>query len=296
MDASGLMTSAYITRVEQIDTATTSKPPDSSSLVKNFSEVKSKLNELLQSFDRKIIADQCGLLLASEPANITLFTADFVDVLKESCSTSTLLHRIAPFMNWCDHSIINTIVEVNNIPEATKLLTEFDGRIDPSQPLMKYPIPVPTHHMVPYDTSTYTVLAVQLRMQLCRSTLQHVFDTRLMLLQQCQITAHCLQLLAVANTSHTIIYWTVPKHVAGLITSKVLQNQNYLYQNGIQQVAIYPGTALVTDSALAVGLFSFFTVVSFNDCLTIIIILTTVHYSYLLVQVRISLPSFPICR
>ena len=267
------------------DPDTVSYTSDPSSLVVKFSEVKSKLIKLLQSHDPKILADQCGSLVASELDNIPLFTTDFVDVLKQSNNTSSLLHRIAPFTNWCDHSIINTIVEVCDVPEATTLLTQFDDGIDPSQPLMKFPIPPPCNQMVPYDTSTHTVLAVQLNIQLHHSTLQNVLDTRSLLQQQCHITAHCLQLLAVANTSHTIIYWTIPKHVAGLITSSVLQHQNYLHQNGIQQVAVYPGTALVTGSALTVGLFSFFTEVSFNDNITILLII--IHYRYLLILVII---------
>ena len=257
------------------------------SLVVKFSEMKNHLANVIVSLDPKMIADQCSLLVASEQANIPLFPTDFVDVLKESNNTLTLLHRIAPFTNWSDHTILNEIVEVCNIPEATTLLTDFDASIDPSQPLMKYPIPSPSHHMVPYDTSTHTVLAVQLNLQLHHSTLQNVLDTRSLLQQQCHITAHCLQLLAVANTSHTIIYWTIPKHVAGLITSSVLQHQNYLHQNGIQQVAVYPGTTLVTGSALTVGLFSFFTEVSFNDNITILLII--IHYRYLLILVIISI-------
>ena len=256
-----------------------------SSLSIKFLDIKVQLAELLQSCSPKKIADHSASLTANVEGDIALFTTDFVESLKEAKTTPMLLQQLASYTNWCDHSIINTIVEVCDIPEATTLLTQFDNRIDPSQPLMKFPIPPPCNQMVPYDTSTHTVLAVQLNIQLHHSTLQNVLDTRSLLQQQCHITAHCLQLLAVANTSHTIIYWTIPKHVAGLITSSVLQHQNYLHQNGIQQVAVYPGTALVTGSALTVGLFSFFTEVSFNDNITILLII--IHYRYLLILVTV---------
>ena len=223
-----------------------------------------QLAHLLQSVDPEITSDLCGSLRASAISDIPLFPKEFMAVLEESKTSEDLIHKVVPFSNWCDHSILYSIVEACNVPEATALLTQFDARIDPSQPLIKYPIPFPTHQMVPYDNSTHTVLAVQLNQQLNYSTLQTVLDTRSLIQEKCEVTPHCLQLLAVAKTTHTIIYWTIPKHVASLITSKVQQFQSDLHQNGIQQVAVYPGTALVTGSALTVGPFAFFSKVSVN--------------------------------
>ena len=258
---------------------------DHSWVIKNFYKIKNQLCDILASHDAASITNKCAKLMASDAKQIPLFLEEHVKSFQKIQQTPKLLRRLALNTNWCDHSIFNAIAEVCDVPEATAILTQFDDRIDPSQPLMKFPIPQPCNQMVPYDTSTHTVLAVQLNIQLHHSTLQNVLDTRSLLQQQCHITAHCLQLLAVANTSHTIIYWTIPKHVAGLITSSVLQHQNYLHQNGIQQVAVYPGTALVTGSALTVGLFSFFTEVSFNDNITILLII--IHYRYLLIQVTV---------
>jgi len=235
-----------------------------SSVVVKFSDMKVQLGMLLQSQDPKIIVDQCGSLRASDHANIPLFTMEIMELLKESKNAAALMHKINPFLNWSDHSILNSIVEICNVSEAAALLTQFDNEVDPSQPLTKYPIPAPSHHMVPYDTSTHTVLAVQLNIQLHHSTLQSVLDTRSLIQEKCEVTPHCLQLLAIAKTSHTIIYWTIPKHVVFLITLKAQQYMSDLHQNGIQQVAIYPGTAFVTGSALTVGPFSFFTKVSTN--------------------------------
>ena len=296
---SGLTKSATITTdienaeqnvVVRNDTDTVKIHLEPCSIVSEFLDMKVELINLLQDVNPVFIIDQCKVLKATENPDVPLFTNNFVYFLKEAKSTSKLLQQLSPYTNWCDHSIFNTIVEVCDVPEATTLLTEFDNKVDPSQPLTKFPLPQPCNQMVPYDTSTHTVLAVQLNIQLHHSTLQNVLDTRSLLQQQCHITAHCLQLLAVANTSHTIIYWTIPKHVAGLITSSVLQHQNYLHQNGIQQVAVYPGTALVTGSALTVGLFSFFTEVSFNDNITILLII--IHYRYLLILVTVLMYKY----
>ena len=232
------------------------------SLITEFLNLTNEICKELATCNSESLVKGCEDLMASDTQQIPLFSQEFVSNLREIDLGSTIIQKLASLTNWCDHSILNTIVEVCNVPEATALLTEFDSGIDPSQPLMKYPIPAPSHHMVPYDTSTHTVLAVQLNLQLHHSTLQSVIDTRSLIQEKCEVTPHCLQLLAVAKTSHTIIYWTIPKHVASLITSKVQQYQSDFHQNGIQQVLVYPGMIFVTAGALTVGPFLFFTKVS----------------------------------
>jgi len=227
-----------------------------------FFDTITQLTGMLQSFDSKIISDSCSLLRASERANIPLFPMPYMETLKGSTSTSTLLQKLVSFTNWMDHSILSAVIEYCNFPEAAELLKRFDDGIDTSQPVTKYPIPSPSHQMVPYESSTYTVLAVELNLQLHHSTLQDVLDARSLIQEKCEITPHCLQLLAIAKTNHTIIYWTIPKHVASLITSNALQNEHYFHQNGVQLVAVYPGTVLATGSSLNVGPFSFFNKVS----------------------------------
>ena len=234
----------------------------STSLITEYLNVMAEICKTLETCDSEILVKGCEHLMASDTHQIPLFPFEFMDNLRETCFTSIIIQKLASLTNWSNYSILNSVVEVCNIPEAAALLTKFAARVDPSQPLMKYPIPAPSHHMVPYDTSTHTVLAVQLNLQLHHSTLQSVIDTQSLIQEKCKVTPHCFQLLAVANTSHTIIYWTIPKHVVSLITSKAQQYQGYLHQNGIQQVAIYPGTALITGCALTVGPFSFFNKVS----------------------------------
>jgi len=233
-----------------------------SSVAAKFLDTTIQFTKLLQSFDPKIIIDSCNLLRASEEANIPLFPSHYIEVLRGSKSIPTLIQKLVVFTNWMDHSILNAVVKTCNVLEAAALLKKFDDGIDTSQPITNYPIPSPFHQMVPYKSSTYTVLAIQLNLELHHSTLQDVLDTRLLIQEKCKITPHCLQLLAVAKTKYTIIYWTIPKHVASLITSNALQNQHYFHQNGVQLVAVYPGTVLTTGSILSVGPFSFFNKVS----------------------------------
>ena len=222
-----------------------------------FFDLKAQLGQVLQFCEPKHIINKCSSLLASESYNIPLFSSSYAEKLQEIEYTPKLIQTLSPFVTWDNHSILSTIADTSNIPEATMLLTQFDDRIDSSQPLTSYPIPVPSHHMVPYHNSTHTVLAVKLDLKLYHSTLQNVFEARSLIQEQCKLTSHCLQLLAVTKSDLTI-YWTIPKNVSHHIASNALQFQNYYHQNGILELAVYPGAVFCTASTLKVGPLSFF--------------------------------------
>ena len=253
-------TTAELTEQEdKEELATKSDLINPSSVLTEFLNMLVQLEELLQQCDPlPIVQKCCNSLLASETLNIPLFPTDYTEKLQDIKHTSELIQKLSPFITWDNHSILSTIADTSNIPEATMLLTQFDDRIDSSQPLVSFPIPAPSHHMVPYDNSTHTVLAVKLDLELYHSTLQNVIDARSLIQDQCKLTSHCLQLLAVAKTDLTIIYWMIPNTIAHLITANAAQFYNYYHQKGILQLAVYPGAMLCTGSALKVGPLSFF--------------------------------------
>jgi len=238
---------------------------DPSSVIAEFLDLKVQLEKLLQSHDPVSFVKKCGSLLASDTHNIPLFPTDYAEKLQEIKHTPELMQKLSSFMTWDNHSILSTIIETSDIPEATILLNQFDDRIDSSQALTSFPIPAPSHHMIPYDNSRYTVLAVKLDLELYHSTLQNVTDARSLIQDQCKLTSHCLQLLAVAKTNSTILYWMIPKNIAHLITANVLQFQNYYHQKGILHLAVYPGVVVCTGSALKVGPLSFLTPIDIDS-------------------------------
>ena len=251
-------TAEFTAQEDKGDLATKSGKINPSSVLAEFLNIKVQLEELLRQCDPMPIVKEGNSLLASETLSIPLFPTDYAEKLQEIKHTPELIQKLSPFMTWDNHSILSTIADTSNIPEATMLLAQFDDRIDSSLPLSSYPIPVPSHHMVPYDNSTHTVLAVQLDLELYHCTLQNAFDARSLIQDQCKLTSHCLQLLAVAKTDLTIIYWMIPNTIAHLITANAAQFYNYYHQKGILQLAVYPGAMLCTRSALKVGPLSFF--------------------------------------
>lgn len=227
---------------------------DSSSVVTEYLNMKFQLEELLKLCDPTTIMKKCGPLLASEINGIPLFPAEMFQGVKH---TSELIQKICLFITWDNHSILSAIAEASNIPEAIMLLAQFDDRINSSQPLMNFPIPAPSCHMVPYDDSTHTILAIKLDLELSHSTLQNIIEARSLIQKQCKLTSHCLQLLAIAKTNSTL-YWMIPRSIAHLITANAVQFQSYYYQKGILQFAVYPGAVICTGSALKVGPLSLF--------------------------------------
>ena len=251
-------TTEHIEQKDKEELATKNDMIDPSSVIAEFLNAKMQLEELLQHCDPLPLVKKSGSLLASDTHNIPLFPTDYSGKLREIENTAELIQKLSPFMTWDNHSILSTITETSYIPEATRLLTQFDDRIDSSQPLTSFPIPAPSHHMVPYDNSTHTVLAVMLDLELHHSTLQNVIDARSLIQDQCRLTSHCLQLLAMARTKSTILYWMIPKVVATFIYSKVLENPELFYQSGIVQMALYPRSIFLTDGTLKVGPLLFF--------------------------------------
>ena len=236
-------------------------------MIGEFLNLKIQLEELVQQCDPMPIIEKCGSLLASDTHNIPLFPIGYTEELQDIKHTPELIQKLNPFMTWDNHSILTALAEASDIPEAIALLTQFDDKIVSSQLLTSFPVPAPSHHMAPYDNSTHTVLAVKLDSELCRATLQNVIDARSLIQDQCKLTSHCLLLLAVAKTNHTIIYWMIPKSITHLITANALQFQSYFHQNGILQLAVYPGALLSTESALKVGPLSFLNQISANSSL-----------------------------
>ena len=125
------------------DTETVSNTFKPCTVAAKFLDITIQYTKFLQSFEPEIVVDSCKFIVKK------LILHCFYLLMWKAC----------------------------NVPEAVALLKEFDAGIDVSQPVTKYPIPAPSHHMVPYDTSTHTVLAVQLNLQLHHSILQNVLDT-----------------------------------------------------------------------------------------------------------------------
>ncbi|XP_065910152.1 uncharacterized protein [Dysidea avara] len=212
---------------------------------KEFLKLVDKLNEVLKSCDPKMIIDQCSSLMASDIHNISVFPDEFIKNLQRYNYTPSLLKILGSFWTWSDHSILRTLLRDND--EALKLLDEYDSQLDPLQKISSYPLPPPSPCMTPCDGSTHTVMAIKCAQQYHQCHLKNVFDVRSSIISKCDITPHCPQLLA-TNAGSTVLYWLIPKSVAKLIGTKLLECSTSFYDVGILEVSIFPGTRITTNT------------------------------------------------
>ena len=218
--------------------------------------MKLQLEQMLQdSSNLQTVYEQCESLMASQEHDIALFSTNYLSSLKESNEVPEILQRLSPYFNWSDHSVLHTLVQACNNPEAAMLLQQFDSQVDLSLPITEYPVPQPIPSMAPYDASTQTVLGVKLNTKLSEFSLQQVITLRCLIQKNFEIAEHSLQLMA-AKSSSTILYWMIPKCISHLISSKIMQDSS-LHGDSIQEICVYPGTLFVRADSLKLGSLSF---------------------------------------
>ena len=211
-----------------------------------------QVGEHLQSYDYEIMMEQCRSLMGSDHTDIKLFTSDQLKAFRQYNSV-TLLKMLCSF-TWSNCSILRALVSYCD--EAVKLLNNFESNLDCLQLIASYPIPHFSPDMIPSETSTYTILAVRYDKELYQCILQYIYDVQSVMIKKCDITQHCLQLLAV-KSDPTIFYWTIPKCVVGVIDTNVPLHSEHLYSRGILEVAVYPDLWLTTGDAICYGSLAF---------------------------------------
>ena len=208
------------------------------------------VSQMLQSASHKEHLHHCESLMASDALNISLFSEEQLKELNECNDNSALLQNLRSLWTWSDHSILEALA--SSCDEAVKLITQFDSRLDRSKLISTYPILSGSHDAAPGDNSPYTVLAITCDQVIFYSPLQFIFDVQELVISKCEITAHCLQLLA-ARADPTVLYWTIPKCVVSLVITKVLEYRKVFHEEMISEVSIYPTTRIVTCSDRVLG-------------------------------------------
>ena len=211
-----------------------------------------QLVELLMSYDYEMMMEWCSSLMASDHNNIKLFASDQLKIFSQY--NHGILLRTLCLCTWSNCSILRSLTFYCS--EAEKLLHRFESNLDPLQMIACYPIPHLSTDMIPSDSSAYTILAVRCDKELYHYTLQYIYDVQSVMVEKCDITQHCLQLLAV-RSDPTIFYWTIPKCVVNLINTNVPLHSEYLYSRGILEVLVYPDLLLTTGDDVCYGSLAF---------------------------------------
>ena len=207
-----------------------------------FSYVTDQITKLLHLDDPNILVEGCKTVMASDDVyGIKFFSDDQIEQLYCHHNTPLLLQELSYLWSWSNHSVLRILVGACD--EAIKLLDVFDSHLDPFEPIASYPV----FESVPTDATAQTTLIVKFTRDVQEFTLQVVFDLCSIVVSNCGITHYCPQLIATQHTqgSYTI-YWSIPKCVINIISSKVLQHSSKLNDMGMLEVTIYPDTKIIT--------------------------------------------------
>ena len=209
--------------------------------------------ELLSCCDPNLLIKWCEHLMASDTHKIKLFTANFMDEIKQLKSSKAILKMLSHYWAWSNYSILRVLAQFSKL--ALDMLEEFDTRLNTVLPIAEYPIMSLAVSMFPYDTSSYTVLTFECDLKLKRS-LQLVYDMQSVITENCDITQHALLLLAV-ESNPTRLYWMIPKSVVTIVNARVMECSQLLVSKGVMKIFIYPSTMHVLDTAKTVWPYMF---------------------------------------
>ncbi|XP_065912537.1 uncharacterized protein [Dysidea avara] len=209
-----------------------------------FNYLVDHLTNLLKTSNPKKLVEACDALMASDVHQIKLFSDPQIEVLNQFSDTCALLQCLESYWSWNDHSVL--IQLLRSCDEAVKLLYKYDDQLDPCQLIATYPIPSLSPDMIPKESSPHTILAIRCSQEVYSLSLQYVYDMRSLMVEKCDITLHCLQLLAV-NANPTIIYWTIPKCVVDLVVTKVMTHRDSLHDQMVLEVYIHPSIRVDTN-------------------------------------------------
>ena len=219
-----------------------------------FLDVIDQVKELLQWFDVRLLAESLKSLMASETHRINLFPDSYIANLSNYTSAASVLQYLSFLFTWSDHSILRALV--SHCSEAIYLLDEFDCFMDPFNTIVSYPKDTLSLSMIPSEDSPFTLLAIRSDIELWRFSLQDVFNIRSILVELCEITQHCLQLVAI-QSDPTIFFWNITKSIIELIHVNLLKHGVELCSQGIAEVTVYPKQLIFAGDDVVVGSFSF---------------------------------------
>ena len=221
-----------------------------------FLDVIDQVKELLQWYSIGLLEESFKTLMASETHRINLFSDSYIADLSNYTSVASVLQYLSYLFTWSDHSILRVLVSCST--EAIQLLDEFDCCLDPFNTIVSYPIDAFSSSMIPSEDSPFTLLTIRSYKELWQCSLQYVFNIRLILVELCEITQHCLQLVAI-QSDPTIFFWNIPKSIIELIRTNLLKHGEELCSHGIVEVMVYPEKLIFAGDDIVVGSLSFVT-------------------------------------
>ena len=94
--------------------------------------------ELLSCCDPELLIKWCENLMASDTHEIKLFTANFINQIRQLKSSAAMLKMLSHYWNWSNYSILKVPAQFSKL--TLDLLEEFGTRLNTMLPITEYPI------------------------------------------------------------------------------------------------------------------------------------------------------------
>ena len=220
-----------------------------------FIELFIRLKEFLTKLDTQTLLEACHQLNATarDHKTIPLFPPGFLDALD---SPEAILNKVSYTWRWNSYSSLRCVLAACKCEDGLKLLDEFDLMIDVNKSFELFPLPPPSLKMAPTLTSSYTVLSVRIEQPQTQPVpLRYIIEMSDILSEKFGVSSHALQLLAV-KVDPLVLYWMIPKSIVSFVSSGLPDQLDYLKDNGVAEVAIYPNNVLLSNGDMNVGSFA----------------------------------------
>ena len=225
------------------------------SLFMLFLNIMNQIEEIVQQGNfKQPLMKSCESLMASKINGICFFSKTYINILNKYDKAILLLRHLSFLFTWTNHSILRELLSFNR--KAVGLLDEFESSLDPLSTIVFYPIPIFSLDMIPCKASEFTLLGIRCDKSLWKCSLHYVFSIESLMIRTCEVTKHCLHLLAM-KSNPTIFYWTIPKCVVKFIKTKVVTCSELLYSQGILEVLLYPKQSVPTGDDIIIGSLGF---------------------------------------
>ena len=196
------------------------------------------LCKLMESCDPGVFTEKCARLMASDIHNIPMFSDEILKNFGEYHNVSIMLRYLMCYFTWCDLSVIQELLEICDYPDGVRLLKNFKHQIDCTRPFADYPIPIPQSLMLPSDSSPYTVIVSQYKLEHSSFSLRHIEEVKSLITISCEIKPICCYF--VAKSINYFFHWLIPMSLAPLVVRKAQENYSYLHKHGIKDMSIFP--------------------------------------------------------
>ena len=188
-----------------------------------------------------MLINKCAKLMASDTNQLSLFSEDFINKLKNIPYLFLFKVYLLPFNTWFDHSILRVLIESSKSKEAIELLNQFDCCIDYDQPIALYNIPEYSQLVIPCkgNKNEFTLLVTIFFKNNNEILLRDLLNIKKAMMLKWELTIHAIHLVAI-NLELNYFYWMIPKQIQPLIKAKLNQNHHLCVDKGIVMITLLP--------------------------------------------------------